>query len=197
MNILKVGDAKKAACEHCKAFTTATFMLRDVPFSDGAGVAKNVLVGVCSQCDKVSTLPHQSTPAIKKQLNVQRKALESRVPAHIIDILNLASYELSGNTDFVPNLIKYYIHAFAQKTMAASGLNHYLKSDLFQGKAQKRLSIKGRKVLEEISIIKQLAKIESTTDLIKSIALKINDDVLVNKKSKTIRELEGIVAATV
>lgn len=197
MNILKVGDVKKAACEHCKAFTTATFMLRDVPFSNGAGTAKNVLVGVCNQCDQVSTLPHQSTPAIKKQLDVQRKALESRVPAHIIDILNLASYQLSGNTDFVPNLIKYYIHALAQKTMAASGLQGYFKSDLFQGKAQKRLSIKGRKVLDEIDIIKKMIDIHSTTDLLKSIALKINDDVLVNKKAKTIRDLEGIVAATV
>ncbi len=87
MKIIKVGDTKKAACNSCKSFEKITFKLRDTPFSDGSGIVKNVLVGVCNRCDSVAVLPHQSTPAVKRQLEVQRKALESRVPAHMIDML--------------------------------------------------------------------------------------------------------------
>lgn len=68
MNILKEGDKKKVACECCGSFQDATFRLKDVPFSDGSGVAKKVLVGVCDNCDSVAVIPQQSTPAIKKQL---------------------------------------------------------------------------------------------------------------------------------
>lgn len=196
MGILKVGDTKRAVCNECKSFETVTFKLRDVPFSDSSGIVKNVLVGVCNKCDSVAVLPYQSTPVVKKQLEVQRKALESRVPAHIIDILNLASFELSGNTDFVPNLVKFYIHSLSDNAMPTTEFPKYISSDLFKGKSQKRLSIKGRKVIDEINILKEKTHINSTSDLIKSIALKINDDILVNKNTKTIIALKNIVAAT-
>lgn len=197
MKILKVGDTQKAACNHCKRFENVTYKLRSVPFSDGKGVVKNVLVGVCDRCNSVAVLPHQSTPAVRKQLEVRRKSLESRVPAHMIDILNLASEELSGGTDFVPGLIKFYIHALSSNEISPRDISKYLASDLATGKSQKRISIKGRLVAEELSHLKELTKIASTTDVIKGVVLKINDDVLVKKKPKTIRALKTVVAASI
>lgn len=196
MKILRVGDTKRAACNNCESFEKITFKLRDVPFSDASGVVKNVLVGVCDNCDSVAVLPHQSTPVVKKQLEMQRKALESRVPAHIIDILNLASFELSGSIDFVPNLMKFYIHSLSTKSISAVGFPKYLSSELSKGKAQKRLSIKGRRVTEEVNVLKEITHIESTSDLLKGIVLKIHDDVLVKKDIKAISALRSIVAAT-
>ncbi len=119
MKILRVGDTQKAACSDCKSFVPVTFKLRTVPFSDGIGAVKNVLVGVCDRCDCVAVLPHQSTPVVKKQMDAQRKALESRVPAHMVDILNLASVELSGSTEFVPGLIKFYIHSLSNSDISS------------------------------------------------------------------------------
>jgi len=197
MKIVKVGDSQKAACHQCRQFENVTYKLRDVPFSDGAGLVKNVLVGVCDYCDSVAILPHQSTPAVKKQLEAQRRSLESRVPAHMVDILNLASVEVSGGTDFVPGLIKFYIHSMSTNDISPQGISKYLSSDLAQGKSQKRISIKGRLVAKEFGRLKEITKIDSTTELIKGVVLKINDDVLVNKKSKTIRALKNIVAATI
>lgn len=195
MNILKVGDGQKGACQHCRSFQNMTFELKDVPFSDGSGVVKNVLVGVCDVCAQVGLLPHQSTPLVQKQLEVQRKALESRVPAHMIDILNLASVELGGGTDFVPSLVKFYLYSLSRSHICPLGIADYLQTDLAKGKAQKRLSLKGRQVTDNVSQLKVLTQISSTTDLLKGIVLKINDDVLVNKNEQTIRQLKGIVAA--
>lgn len=196
MKILKVGDTKKVACEHCESFQEVTFKLRDAPFSDGTGIVKNVLVGVCNNCDSIAVLPHQSTPAVKKQLEVQRKSLESRVPAHMIDILNLVSEELGGGTEFVPNIMKFYIHSLSNNSISSRNIARYLKTDLAEGAAQKRISIKGRHLEEELLHLKEVTKIKNTTDLIKSVVLKINDDVLVNKKPKPISQLKNIMAAT-
>ncbi len=196
MKILKVGDTKKAACNACESFQNITFQLKDTPFSDGSGIAKNVLVGVCDVCNSVAVLPHQSTPAVKKQLEKQRKSLESRVPAHMIDILNLVSDKLGGGTEFVPNIMKYYIHALSSNEISSNNISRFLKSDLAKGTAQKRISLKGRYLEEELIILKDIVKVKSTTDLLKIVVLKINDDVLVNERQKPIDQLKNIMAAT-
>lgn len=72
MNKLVVGDKGKSACDTCQTFVTTTYQLRDVPFSDKSGVVKNILVGVCDVCGSIVSMPHQSTPAIKKQLENQK-----------------------------------------------------------------------------------------------------------------------------
>jgi hypothetical protein len=195
MKIFKVGDSQKAICENCLLLENATFKLRDVPFSDGSGVVKNVLVGVCDKCDQVSILPHQSTPVVKKQLEVQRKPVESRLPAHMVDILNLATLELGGSTDFVPHLVKYYIHTLATNEKSAKTIARYLKSDLATGKSEKRLSLKGRQIYSDIEMLKAISHINNTTDLIKSVILKINEDILVKKESKSTRQLKNIMAS--
>jgi hypothetical protein len=196
MKILKEGDTKKVACETCSSFQNATFQLRDVPFSDGSGLVKSVLVGVCDSCDSVVVVPHQSTPAIQKQLDKQRKAVEGRVPSHFVDILNMASSQLGAETDFASSLIKYYIHGMSNKEISSAGLLKLLSSELAEGKSTKRLSLKGRYVAEETEILKSVTHIESTTDLLKSIVLKINDDILVNKRPERIKELQNVVMAT-
>ncbi len=107
----------------------------------------------------------------------------------MVDILNLVSYELGGGSGFVPNLIKYYIHTLENTKISPAKVTSYLDSSLAKGKAQKRISIKGRYVTEELNVIKEMTNIDATTDIIKLVVLKINDDVLVNKKQNTIRQL--------
>ena len=196
MKILKVGDTKKAICTQCQSLQKVIFQLRDVPFSDNSGVVKNVLAGICDNCDSVAVLPHQSTPAVKRQLVVQRKSLESRVPAHMIDILNLASDTLGGGTEFAPSIMKFYIHSLANNDISAKDISNYLETDLAKGKAQKRISIKGRYLSEELSHLKEITQIKTTSSLIKSIILKINDDLLVHKKKYPITQLKNLLAVT-
>jgi hypothetical protein len=195
MKIYKVGDKQKAVCESCQSLTDVTFMLRDVPFSDGSGTVKNVLAGVCDSCNEVVLIPHQSTPAIKKQLDTHKKAVETRVPAHMVDMLNLASMELGGSTDFSNALIKYYLHNLSEQKTSVKGLIKYLESDLAKGVAQKRISLKGRQVSKEIDNIKFKTSIGSTTDVLKAVVLKINDDVFVHPKTQLINILKGVAAA--
>lgn len=195
MKIFKVGESQKAACAKCQSFENATFQLRDVPFSDGRGIVKNVLVGVCDKCDSVSVLPHQSTPVVKRQYEAKRKPVEGRLPAHLIDILNLATLEIGASTDFVPSMMKYYIHTLSEDEKSAKKIAQYLKSELATGRSKKRLSLKGRQIFDDIEHLKVLTHIENTTDLLKGIILKINEDVLVKRRPKPIEHLKNIMAA--
>lgn len=194
MKIYKVGDEKQAECAVCQSFQTVTFQLRDVPFSDGSGMVKNVVAGVCKACDSVALIPFQSVPAIKKQLESQRKAVESRVPAHMIDILNLASARLGATPDFVPLLMKYYIHHLAITPLAAMQLAQLLTSELATGLANKRLSLKGREIHNDIHELKLLSQITHTTELLKGVVLAINNDVLINPDNQRIAHLKSLVA---
>jgi hypothetical protein len=195
MKIVKSEDKSTAACQTCKKLVDATYRLRDVPLSDGSDIVKDVLVGVCDICDDVCVLPHQSVPKVSKTMQQQRKPIDSRVPAHMLDILNLASAEVGGGSDFVPNLLKYYLHALAVNEISSARLARYLASDLASGKSQKRISLKGRRVSEDIAKVKELTNLSSTSDIVKSVILKINDDILQNKNKKPIKMLRGIAAA--
>ncbi len=82
MDIIKEGDQEIEACHKCAKFVSATYKLRDVPFDDGTGIVKNVLVGVCNICDEVCVLPHQSTLAVQKAYAGKYYSVDSRIPAH-------------------------------------------------------------------------------------------------------------------
>lgn len=195
MKIYKVGDKQEVICQSCQSITNATFMLRDVPFSDNSGVVKNVLVGVCEKCDEIMVIPHQSTPVIKKQIEAQKKAIETRVPAHMVDMLNLACMQLGGSTDFSNALIKFYLHSLSEENSSLKCLSQYLESDLAKGAAQKRISLKGNQVYQAIDSIKIKTNIDSTTDVVKAVVLKINDDVFVHPNLTVIKNLRGVAAA--
>jgi hypothetical protein len=195
MKIVKAEDKSTAACQACKKVSDVTYRLRDVPLSDGSDIVKDVLVGVCDVCDDVCVLPHQSVPKVSKTIEKHRKPIDSRVPAHMLDILNLASAEVGGGSDFVPHLMKYYLHALAVNEMSSGRLARYLSSDLASGKSQKRISLKGRRVSEDIEKVKELTNLSNTSDIVKSVILKINDDILQKKSKRPIKALEGIAAA--
>jgi hypothetical protein len=59
-----VGEHSEAYCWKCAKFVKTTAGNRDVPFSDGLGIAPDILVFVCDDCDEVCAIPSQSTPAI-------------------------------------------------------------------------------------------------------------------------------------
>lgn len=195
MDILKIDDTSTAACDTCGEFVGVTYKLCDVPLSDGSAIVKDVLVGVCDRCDSVCVLPHQSVPKVAQTVTKQRRPVDSRVPAHMLDILNLASIQVGGSADFTQYLMKYYLHGLARKEISPTHLVRYLKSDLASGKAQKRISLKGRSVFEDVEEVKALTDLDSTSELIRSVILKINDDILQKKSKKPIKALEGIAAA--
>ncbi|KMT66946.1 hypothetical protein [Catenovulum maritimum] len=195
MNIFKVGDSQKAICESCQSVENVTFQLRNVPFNDGSGIATNILAGVCNKCNEVILIPQQSAPLINKQLRATRKPIESKVPAHFVDMLNNACAELGAQPDFSNALIKYYVHMLSHEAMPTDELKTYLKSNLAAGKSDKRISLKSSILRDELATLRSKTHIKSTSSVIKAIVLKIHDDIQVHPQPNLINQLKGVVAA--
>lgn len=72
MKQLEEGSKSKSVCDNCRKLVDTTMKFRNVPFSDGSGQVESILAGVCDSCDRVVSVPHQSTGAIKNAIEEQK-----------------------------------------------------------------------------------------------------------------------------
>ncbi|TKI07443.1 hypothetical protein [Martelella alba] len=197
MKIVKEGEKKNVLCHHCGP-STATYLLRDVDFSDHSGIVKNVLAAVCDKCDQVVGVPSQSTPKIKAQYDNIKSSMEIRVPAHYLDILNMATDQIAPelNESFHKNLLLYYLHAIYTGHFPADGLASLLHTELAEAKSSKRLSMKlSEKNKRELDEVMQQQGLTTRADVLKAIIIKIHEDVIRQKRPDYIAELKQMAAA--
>lgn len=199
MKIYKEGDKSKAICPDCGMVET-TFRTRDVTIKGSSATAKNILTGVCSKCEKVISIPQQSSPYIKEALHKERKPLEVRLPQHFNDILANASIKIGGEytSSLVNFLIKYYIHSLYNDSKALNKLlKVYEKSALMdKTKSSNRLSVKiDEKILNELKEIRIHSSFKNETEVVKAIVLKINDDIVQEKDKKAMLFFQSVALA--
>ncbi|MCU5772521.1 hypothetical protein N5923_16275 [Erwiniaceae bacterium BAC15a-03b] len=195
--MVKEGDKLTVICHQCGR-STATHRLRDVNFSDGSGMVKNILAGVCDRCDDVVSIPAQCTPQIKAAFEQRKLPLEVRVPAHYLDILHVATQKIDAslNEDFNKALILYYLHALTTGHYQQAQLNALLSSDFAQAKSSKRISMKvSPRQLEELNAIMQQQSMKKNSDVVKAVILKIHEDIIQEKNLAVLPELRGVAAA--
>lgn len=197
MKIVKEGDARQVVCSSC-GLTHATYTLRDIDFSDQSGTVKNVLAAVCDTCSQVVSIPKQSTAKVRAEYNKVKTPVDIRLPAHYLDILNLASQRIDPTlTDnFNKPLVLYYLHALSSGRYSSKNLNMLLKSDLANAKSSKRFSVKlNENSLREIKLLIKSHGLKSNTDVFKTVILKINEDIVQSKSPKHLPELQNFAAA--
>ncbi|MGK5063962.1 hypothetical protein [Janthinobacterium sp. LB3P112] len=192
---LLVGAKGKAICEKCASVCSTTYRYRDVPFSDGKGLASNILVGVCDVCETVLSIPAQSTPKIRKDRNIATQSIEAILPAPYLDILDLACFSIDPNasTDFRKKLLLFYIHKFSLGEFDVKILSTL--SPLFSSEHdtyKRRLSIKVPKNLaEDFAKIVSLSKM-SKTNFLKNIVGEIKRQVIDDENENIVEELRTI-----
>lgn len=197
MKIVKEGDLREVVCSTC-GLTHATYLLRDVSFSDDSGIVKNILVAVCNHCDQVVSIPKQSTAKVKAEYNKIKTPIDVRLPAHFLDILNLATQKIDINLSdsFNKSLVLYYLHALSSKRYAQDNLALLLKSDIAKAKASKRFSVKlNDKSIKEIQSLMVSQGLKNNTEVFKSLILRINEDIVQPQQPKHLAELQNFAAA--
>lgn len=199
MRIVKEGDKRQVICHNCGRSET-TYLLRDVDFDDNSGTVKNILAAVCDKCHEVVSIPAQSTPKIKAEYKKTKAPLEVRVPAHYLDVLNIATQKINPELDesFNRYLVLYYIHALSTGHYAQQGLSDLLIADFAKAKASKRLSMRvNASQLAALNSIMSAQHLKKNTDVIKAVILKINEDIVQNKGPEKLTELRNVAAAYV
>lgn len=184
MKFFSEGDQSKAICASCKGVRATTFAYRDVPFSDGNGVVKNILAGVCDQCGSVASIPAQSTPAISKSRVKASESVEAVLPAPYFDLLDLACFKIDPEAplDLRKGLLMFYVHRFAvgsfdverlKKSRAALSLRPAMES-----KHRRRLSIKtSHRLAMEMASVAESSSMQKT-EVIKAIIGAIQEDIV-------------------
>lgn len=64
VKLVEVGNVCTAYCQDCDKMVRAIAKNQDVPFDDGVGIVRQIIVFVCEACDVVCAIPAQATPAI-------------------------------------------------------------------------------------------------------------------------------------
>nr|WP_314423518.1 hypothetical protein [uncultured Erwinia sp.] len=197
MKIVKEGDTRSVLCHNCGK-STATYLLRDVDFSDRSGAVKNILAAVCDGCQQVVSVPAQCTPQVRHAFEQTRQPLEVRLPAHFLDILNVATQKIDASLseEFSKTLILYYLHALTRGRYAQEELKPLLSSELAQARASKRLSMKiSQRQMAELTTLMQQQNFSKVSDVVKAVILKINQDLVQGKNLSGLAELRNVAAA--
>lgn len=205
MRILFEGDSGKAPCEHCQAVVPTRYTRRDVPFSDGKGLARDILVGVCTLCDGVVALPPQSTPAIHEARKQQLKSIEARLPAVYLDALDAAMHAVSreAGANLRKLFLAYYFHQLAQVQqdgqLQAAHQSFVQALDeqreqrgLARFSATRRLSMKVNPHMAQDMLALQQQTGVNQTELLKAVIALIQADVLEERDEEVILALQRL-----
>jgi|3_EtaG_2_1085321.scaffolds.fasta_scaffold02230_4 hypothetical protein len=201
MKLYLPGDTGQAICEK-DGLTSMTFAYRDVPFENGTGYVRDILVGVCDKCGAVIATPPQSTPAIRAKRDKASVPVETNLPAIYIEALDLAAYRIDAQLtpDFRKRLLMYYLHDCA--TNNASLTKFLAASDQLApigktSKLRKRLSLKvTARNQSEIEKMAQICDLNTTALLQKLIAY-IHSEISTVEKPHHLKALRtlALVAA--
>jgi hypothetical protein len=202
MKIYHEADKSRAMCEN-DGLVTTTFAYRDVPFRDGSGIVKDILVAVCDICGDVVAIPPQSSLAIRATREKAAVPVEANLPAIYIDTLDLAAYRIDPNLtpDFRKRLLMYYVHTYAMDDKLLARFAENLREDHFfetadKNSVRKRLSMKVTPAMSrEIEALMQATAL-SKTELIKSVISQIHKDIVAPDMPKQMKLLRTLAAVT-
>lgn len=200
MKLFKEGDKSKAICSACQDVVATTFAYRDVPFSDGIGVARHILVSVCDCCGQVVATPPQSTPAIRLSRAKALKSVEAIVPATLIDAVNLAAYTVDHDfsQEFRKKAIWFFVRDYAHKdhAQALQIKQDYLESagkfGEAKGASRGRMSFKVSAAMFDDLQKAAAAFGENQTETLKIAAFDFFKNVVEAKNSRLIAKLRDI-----
>jgi hypothetical protein len=195
------GEKGTAICEADGQVST-TFAYRDVPFSDGSGVARQILVGVCDRCGEVVAIPPQSTPAIKAAREKAGVSVEAVLPAVYLDALDLACYRIDPGVtqEFRKRLLMYYVHRCVGEEKATRRVASILReagAGFREGErspVRRRLSLKvSRPMARSIERLMEATRL-SRTDLFKALVVLIGKDIVEPERPAKLAELRTLAA---
>lgn len=202
MKLYNAGDKSTAICETCQAITDTTYGYKDVPFSDGNGLAKDILVANCDACGGVAAIPAQSLPAINRSRPKAEVPLEVKLPAPDIEVLDAAATLICQRPTVRHRkmIVSYYTNEIVNASDTETRLKSLCdaaKGDL-SGRGvkvpRKRLSMK---VSEDLN--QSLASLMAIcggkkTDVIRGVVQRVRHDLVLNENARVIDELKRLVA---
>lgn len=194
----RAGDRSRAICEDCRKVVETRFEYRTYSLSKPRVNVPDVLVAVCTECDRIVAIPYQSTPKLNEARKAAEAALEARIPKHLEDVLAVvASHYGRNDSEFRAVVLRYYLNALAHSEEFAQHVRELASDELAQGVADERLSLRVQKpVLSRAWDTARNAGMRSKTDMVKGAILAAAED-LDSRQGRKRREALAEMAASV
>ncbi|HLG19633.1 MAG TPA: hypothetical protein VI895_07430 [Bdellovibrionota bacterium] len=192
MKIWKENDRSKGLCPKCKEIQPIVFRRGVFPLKETKKNVKDVLLGVCTQCDEIVSVPPQSVARIKEVRFFDRKPLEVRIPSDVKDIVLLVVDTLGATVpqSALSLLVRnYLIHMSEDRQAARQAMTLLKKANFFEtAPSRDRISIKLSPELNRLRI--ELHDVfETDANLVKGVAVLSRKEVLDEPDPKRIKEL--------
>lgn len=180
MRIWKDGDERTAICPTCERRTKVAYRRRTVELEDLQVEVKDVLVAVCLDCDGIASIPHQSTPRLRAEMNREKEMLTFRLPGHLLDVLALlADRSAPGARSGQATVLRVLLHEFGNNPSFAKHAREYLDDPLAEGPADHSLSVRvPSAVVLAMDDMAALIGIQSRTDVIRGVLVAAKEHVL-------------------
>lgn len=194
----RAGDRSRAICEHCGRVVETRFEYRTYSLDKPRIDVPDVLVAVCTTCDRTVAVPYQSSPRLNEARKAAEAALEARIPRHLEDVLAVvASHYGRNDSEFRNVILRYYLHALSESAALAEHIRDLAAGELARGTADERLSLKVQKpVLNRAWDTARNAGMRSKTDMVKGAIIAAAED-LDTRDGKKRRETLAEMAASV
>jgi len=203
MKFYEAGEKSKAICAQCQMLVTTTFRYRDVPFDDGEGIVKDILVAVCNICDTVVAIPAQSTPAIRRAREAAEVTLEVSLSARDLQVLDLAALRIdsAATARFRKPLIAHFLKRLEDDPQAPQRLAEKTRRTASARKSpspvpvpRKRLSCKITQATDaRLHQLMKTTKLKKS-DLIKAIIGEIEEKLLQHEAPPDLPVLRDVAA---
>jgi hypothetical protein len=138
------GDTTPDVCFHCEKEIVATFALRTMPLEKSGIEVEDVLVAVCPDCGRVSSIPAQSSPRLREeQERAAAGQMSSRV-THAADDAYLTIAGTLGTSDSAlrSHLVTFYLRELQREPMLFERIYHYAHGTLARGRRDRRFVVR-------------------------------------------------------
>jgi hypothetical protein len=175
----KPGDRSRAICEACTKVVETRFEYRTFDLQQPRVDVPDVLVGVCTECDRTVTVPFQSSPRLNAARKPPEAPLEARIPKHLEDVLAVvASHYGRNDSEFRAVVLRYYLHALGGNAALADHLRELAAHPLAKGPASARLSLKVQEpVLTRAWESARNAGVRTKTEMLKGAIIAAAEDL--------------------
>lgn len=185
---LKAGDQSRAICPHCEAMRDTVYQYRSVFLTKTKVSVPNVLVGVCSVCDRTIVLPAQSTPRIKEARERVIKEQNARIPLELEDRLNMMAYSLDIRPEpFKGALCRYALSRVVKDKKFAQRVWRFAVSAEAKGTPGGRVKFRSEAALpREAKAVAHDAGIDDLSTILRGAILTVDDMLAAPKEREAI-----------
>lgn len=198
IELLREGHTEVGICQKCRRSRELRYQYRTLLLSKSKLQVKDVLVGVCTACDTIVLIPHQSTPKLKEIRESAITRVDVRISKELRDVIGLLADAFGANPEtFGSAMLRYYMKLMGEDPTLARRVSRFAKSEHVAGTPGGRIALRLSEALMQNAMYSPgpTRAIADRSSLIRGIILAAKEDTFDKPVAKRAEALRAIALA--